>query len=141
MGRHRIEYDQEVGRAICEAVGTSTLSIRKILASNPAWPSEETIRFWRFTNPTFSVMYADAKRMQAELLAEEVIDISDDGSNDYVPDDKGGLKVDFENIQRSRLRVDSRKWLAGKLANKIYGDKQVIEQHNVNHEASIKDLE
>ncbi len=38
--------------------------------------------------------------------------------------DKDGKKtLDHEHVQRSRLRVDTRKWAAGKLAPKRYGDK------------------
>ncbi len=39
-------------------------------------------------------------------------------------EDKDGKKaLDHEHVQRSRLRVDTRKWAAGKLAPKRYGDK------------------
>ena len=140
-GRPKIPYTTEMAKAICKAVSTSTDPIRTILKTNPDWPSEDTIRDWRFDYIEFSVMYADAKRLQAELFAEEIIHISDDSSQDYKIDSKGNQVVDFENIQRSRLRVDSRKWLAGKLAGKLYGDKSVVEQHIINHEASIKELE
>jgi hypothetical protein len=139
-GRPILPYDDSLGRQICEAIATSTEPLVKILAANPDFPSEYTIRQWRFTYPTFSLMYVDAKRIQADLLAEQIIEISDDASNDYKKDAKGNDVVDYENIQRSRLRVDSRKWLAGKLANKLYGDKTTVEQHVISHEQSIKDL-
>ncbi len=38
-------------------------------------------------------------------------------------DGKGNKVLDHEHVQRSRLRVDTRKWAAGKLAPKRYGDK------------------
>ena len=31
--------------------------------------------------------------------------------------------LDAEHVQRSRLRIDTRKWMAGKLAPKKYGEK------------------
>jgi len=37
--------------------------------------------------------------------------------------EEGRKKVNHENIQRDRLRVDSRKWYASKVLPKIYGDK------------------
>ena len=60
-------------------------------------------------------------------------DIADDGSNDYMEklDKDGeviGYSINGENIQRSRLRVDSRKWLASKLLPKKYGDKLDVNQ-------------
>ncbi len=33
-------------------------------------------------------------------------------------------------MNRARLRIDTRKWLAGKLKPKVYGEKQVVD---VNH--------
>ena len=46
----------------------------------------------------------------------------DDASGDYVTTSDGKRIVDHENIQRSRLRVDARKWAAARLAPKKYGD-------------------
>jgi hypothetical protein len=34
-----------------------------------------------------------------------------------------GWVLNGEHVQRSRLRVDTRKWFASKVAPKIYGDK------------------
>ena len=48
--------------------------------------------------------------------------IADDASGDYVTTSDGKRTVDHENIQRSRLRVDARKWAAARLAPKKYGD-------------------
>ena len=48
--------------------------------------------------------------------------IADDASGDYVTTSDGKRIVDHENIQRSRLRVDARKWAAARLAPKKYGD-------------------
>jgi len=44
-------------------------------------------------------------------------------SGDYVTTSDGKRIVDHENIQRSRLRVDARKWAAARLAPKKYGDR------------------
>ena len=38
-------------------------------------------------------------------------------------DELTGYKLNGENIQRSRLRIDTRKWLMSKLNPKVYGDK------------------
>ncbi len=60
---------------------------------------------------------------QIETLVDEIIDIADDSSNDRIIDD-GRERCNGEYIARSRLRVDTRKWLASKLAPKIYGLQQ-----------------
>jgi hypothetical protein len=62
-----------------------------------------------------------------DVLAEELLDIADDGTNDWQARELAAGRVsavpDHEHINRSRLRVDTRKWLMGKLAAKKYGDK------------------
>ncbi len=58
-----------------------------------------------------------------EALAEEILEIADDGSNDTYETEDGHEKVNTDVINRSRLRVDTRKWLMSKLAPKKYGDK------------------
>ncbi len=61
--------------------------------------------------------------MQADALFDEALEIADDVSGDWSTDKDGKKVLDHENIQRSRLRVDTRKWAAGKMAPKRYGDK------------------
>ena len=60
--------------------------------------------------------------LQAEHWAEEIIEIADDSKNDFV-EKEGHTALNSENINRSRLRVDTRKWLMARLAPKKYGDK------------------
>lgn len=73
--------------------------------------------------PEFRLQYAYAREAQADLLAEEILEIADDGSNDTYEDADGNQRTDQDVIARSRLRVDARKWLASKMAPKRYGDK------------------
>ena len=71
----------------------------------------------------FSEQYARAREAQAEIRADEIVDIADDDSNDFTADKDGKPVANSEHIQRSRLRVDARKWIAAKLLPKRYGDK------------------
>jgi hypothetical protein len=70
-----------------------------------------------------SEMYARARQERADLLADEIVEIADDGRNDTYVDDEGKVRVDHDVIARSRLRVDARKWVAAKLKPRVYGDK------------------
>src|SRR5260370_5913718 len=67
--------------------------------------------------------FTDDLLEQADKLFREIIEIADDKSGDYVTTSDGKTIVDHENIQRSRLRVDARKWAAARLAPKKYGDR------------------
>ncbi len=59
-------------------------------------------------------------------MAEDILDIADDGSNDFMTITKGDKTYEVENKEvtnRSRLRVDTRKWIMSKMKPKKYGDK------------------
>lgn len=97
-------------------------------------PGQTTVFKWLAENEAFAKQYAHAREAQAEKLADEIIEIADDGTNDYgfkedSDKDGDGAKPVFlaEHVQRSKLRVDSRKWVASKLHPKKYGDYQRID--------------
>lgn len=77
------------------------------------------------TSKQYAESYARACEIRAEKLTDEILQIADEANADIVGvDEKTGKPiVNGEAINRSRLKVDARKWLAGKLAPKKYGDK------------------
>lgn len=114
------DYTPELGSLICQRVATSTLGLNKICMADDM-PVKSTVNLWRYKYPEFSAQYAQAKLVQADLLAEECIDIADDDSNDIKVNFEGEEVANTEFIARSRLRIDTRKWLASKLLPKQYG--------------------
>lgn len=103
-------------------------------------PAKSTVMKWLTLHPEFVDQYARAREAQADHFAEEILEISDDGSNDWMErrNDDGdvvAVVADHEHISRSKLRVDSRKWLMSKLAPKKYGDKVV---HSGDDESPMK---
>jgi len=84
-------------------------------------------------DPQIRKLYDEAREMQAEAWADDTIDIADDGRNDtYIKESRNGTEyeaVNFDNIQRSKLRVDSRRWIMARLHHQRFGDriKQDIE--------------
>lgn len=80
----------------------------------------------------FLNQYMRARELQADTIADEVLEIADNATNDYMAKhskegDNIGWDLNGEHVQRSRVRIDTRKWLAGKLKPKRYGDKQHLE--------------
>lgn len=71
--------------------------------------------------------YARAREIQAEILFGEMMEIADTANADAYVDSKGRVQIDGEAIQRSKLKVDTRKWVLSKLAPKKYGDKLDID--------------
>lgn len=117
------DFNQEIADIICDMVSTTTKGLRRLCAENPELPDESTIHRWRLKHEAFREQYAEAKRVQAELLAEEIIEIADDSSHDVIYDNDGNERINSEFVNRSRLRVDTRKWIAAKLLPKVYGDR------------------
>lgn len=94
-------------------------------------PSVRTVLYWLNTNETFLQQYTRAKEEQADYLAEEMMEIADDGSHDLDRiDDYGNRIENKEFVNRSKLRVETRKWIASKLKPKKYGDKMDVTSGN-----------
>lgn len=75
----------------------------------------------------FGRKYARAKHIVALRWADEINDIADHKRDDYVLNEEGKMVPDMEHIMRSRVRIDTRKWLLSKVLPKIYGDKVITE--------------
>ena len=117
-------YNDKDATAVCDAIASSRYGIRRVVAANPHLPSVTTIMRWLDDpeNVKFREQYARATDLRADLLAEECLDISDESEHDgeRVSDHEDVHAT--EQVARSKLRVDTRKWLAGKLRPKKYGD-------------------
>lgn len=118
-------YTDELAILICEKIATTSFSLRTI-CEEEGMPCVATILTWLKNKPEFLAQYTRAKEEQADYLIEEMIDIADDGSNDLMTIVKGDKYYEVENKEvtsRSKLRVETRKWIASKLKPKKYGEK------------------
>ena len=125
------KYTQDLAKEICDTITSSSKGTKKLCAEHSHWPCQDTLFTWLKTHPEFSEQYAQAKRCQVEFLVDEILDIADDSSQDYAINDQGIAVFNSERVARSRLRIDTRKWIACKLVPKIYGDKPQEEQKQV----------
>ncbi len=71
--------------------------------------------------------YARAREVQADAIFDEILEIADDASEDVIIDNDDNERVNHEVVARSRVRIDARKWMAGKLRPKKYGDKVSVD--------------
>jgi len=81
---------------------------------------------WLAKHEEFLHHYARAREVQAYLGEDEIIEIADDASRDFVERVVKGRKqivFDKQNVERSKLRVEARKWLMAKRLPKRYGEK------------------
>ncbi|TVR08181.1 MAG: terminase small subunit protein [Salinarimonadaceae bacterium] len=121
-------YSDEIADIICERIADGE-SLRTICRDEDM-PASSTVFRWLAADEAFQEKYARAKSAQADALVEDILEIVDDARNDWMErrgkDDEGWV-ANGEHIQRARLRVDARKWMAGKLAPKKYGEKITTE--------------
>ena len=129
------EFSAEIADLICERIADGE-SLRAI-CSEEGMPNKATVFRWLAARPEFSDQYARARETQADTLFDEVLVIADEevtmvkrskhqhgaSPDDDTPDNEVEVVFDPTAVQRNRLRVDARKWMAGKLRPKVYGEK------------------
>lgn len=123
-------YTEAIGLEICEQVTAG--KVLATICADEGMPSSRTVLRWLRDHPEFAVIYDRARQSRADAWAEEIIQISDDTSQDYTDKERSdgstARVLDAEHVQRSRLRIDARKWLMGKAAPKRYGDHMTVDQ-------------
>lgn len=127
MPRPSMEYDSAIGDRICEGIADGR-SLRAIVREDDSLPARSTIFKWLAENKVFADQYAKAREAQADVLFEEILDIADESTTvnkviGHGEDAEEVVVYDSVAVQRNRLRVDARKWMAGKLRPKKYGEK------------------
>lgn len=115
------DYNQETADRICSQLAEGK-SMRTVCLAEDM-PVMSTVFKWLREKKDFSEQYAKAKAESADALVEQMLDIADDGRNDTYEDADGNQRTDTDVIARSRLRVDTRKWIAAKLKPKKYGER------------------
>lgn len=124
MGRPSI-YSEETVSLICSLLAEGQ-SLRKICALETL-PHLSTVMRWLFEpsdfRDYFQEQYRRARQMQAEIHADEMVDIADDSSEDEIFTDEGRRLCNKEFVARSKLRVETRQWVASRLLPKVYGAK------------------
>ena len=120
-------YTEALADEICQRLAEGE-SLKSICRSK-GMPSFATVIAWALdaTHP-FADRYARAREVGYRVLAEELLEISDNSKGDFAQSEDGRKAVDHEHIARARLRVDTRKWMLAKMLPKIYGDR-VLNEH------------
>ena len=110
------------------------------ICEEPGMPSRNTFHEWLAKVEGAKERYEIAVQRRTERYVEEMTQISDDGLNDTYTDDQGNTRTMTDVIARSKLRVDTRKWIASKLLPKTYGDKVTTEVTGADGKALIPEL-
>lgn len=121
-------FSIEIGEMICEDIENCSKGLKTICEGNDKYPSARTFHRWLNESDDLRHRYARAKENQADFLIDEVIQIADNDSEDIkiVGEDEREVQ-NSEFIQRSKVRIETRFRLAGKLHAKKWGDRQEID--------------
>lgn len=88
---------------------------------------------WLAENPVFADQYARAMEIRKDVLFDEIQDIADTTQMGVKTTRKGeGDSATVETtegdmIEHRKLRIESRKWMLGKLEPKKYGDRAEVD--------------
>ena len=119
------EEKAEIAKIILDRI-KSGMSLIKATANNDPI-SDSTFDEWCSNDKELAGEYARAREQRADKIFEEMLSIADDGTNDtIVLTGKDGTPIEVENkewVNRSKLRIDTRKWMLSKMQPKVYGDK------------------
>lgn len=119
-------YTQELADRICAEIASGR-SLR-LICQDEGMPEARTVHYWLIDSKheDFFQQYARARNIQSEVMFDEILEIADDGSNDYMTITKGDKEYNVEDREvtnRSKLRVDTRKWYVSKVLPKKFGEK------------------
>lgn len=123
-------YTDEMADKICTAIAEGH-SVNR-LCKLDEYPAQRTIYMWLIENAEFMQKYTRAREIQADTLFHECLDIADSQEGDVFLKEDGTEITNHDAIARAKLRVDTRKWMAGKLRPKVYGEKVLNEVSGAN---------
>ncbi len=93
------------------------MGLKDICASESRFPDSNTFYRWMIQNPALRELYARSKEDQTQLIEDEMLSIAD----------RANIRGQHDCVERSKLQIETRKWLMGKLKPKKYGEKQTLE--------------
>lgn len=119
MGRPTIK-NPEVIKKILDGLSRGETLIS--LCEGDGMPAPSTFREWARKDPKLSSDFARAREEGFDAIAEGILEIADDGRNDWMVG-KNGPVFDQEHVQRSKLRIESRLKLLAKWDPRRYGER------------------
>lgn len=126
IGRGRpTSYTEEFAAEICKRLALG--ETLKGICRSEYLPSSSTVLGWVLDDREgFSDRYKAARELCLEAWADDVIEIGDDATNDWMVrhgEDSAGWQANGDHISRARLRIESRKWMLSRLRPDKYGDR------------------
>jgi len=98
-------------------------SLKSILDDESSPINRSTFYRWLNDNPERIELYKRATEIRADDIFDDMLELADDGSKDYYYDVNGNRQQSMVAVNRSRLQLDTRKWVLGRMNPKKYSEK------------------
>ena len=108
-----VVFDEALGEAVCERLAAGADGLEAVCAS-PDLPSSATVYRWLADYPDFAAQYGEARRIQAHRMFDEARAIAKAATT--------------KSVAVAKLRIDTLKWQAAKLAPRVYGVRPAVEE-------------
>jgi hypothetical protein len=122
------EVEERIIHGLCDGI-----PLRE-LCRQDGMPNWRTVYDWISADEDLAARIAHARDMGFDAIAEDILDIADDGTNDWIErkkqDGSTDTVIDSEHVQRSKLRIETRLKLLAKWSPKKYGDKLHLAGHD-----------
>jgi hypothetical protein len=122
---YKKEEIEKIFNSICIKIENGK-PLRQILKEKNM-PSSKTFFEWIDKDEEKIKRYARACEERADAIFEDMIEIADNQEGDVLQVGDKEI-VNHNQINRAKLRVDTRKWILSKMNPKKYGDKLELEQ-------------
>lgn len=121
-------YTPALAAQVLAQIATTNLGLERICKRHKSFPSPKTIYAWMLKDEDFRKAYTRAKEDQAQVVEDEMLAIADTTQVGEIvtvkPDGREVKRADM--IEHRKLRIETRKWLLGKLKPKKYGDRTTV---------------
>jgi hypothetical protein len=104
-------FTPAVGERICDEIAAGR-TLARICIEEPWAPGLRTAHLWQQDHPEFRDAYAEARRIRADAMAQELVELSDTA----------------KDLDRLPYQLQSRQWLASRMLPHAYGDKRMVDQ-------------
>lgn len=101
-----VVFDAALADAVCERLAAGSQGLEAVCADRDL-PSSATVYRWLADYPDFATQYGEARRIQAHRMFDEARAIA--------------KAATAKSVAVAKLRIDTLKWQAAKLAPRVYG--------------------
>ncbi len=124
-GKPAFKWSEELELEICDYIATHPHTLKQGCQLHPHWPALDALYSHIAKVGKFGELYLEAKRKQVLVYVDETIDLIRE------------CEPEFVHISKLKIEIDHKRWYAGRLCPRMWGDKLQTEVTVINQENSL----